>query len=83
MVKCFVLKCKECGRERPYPAPKGISMMVKLRLEMGLKEHYVYMHPHKEPPNLRDVDIIELDVDDKLVKDIEGRKREAKWIIMV
>jgi len=82
MVNCVVLKCPECGKERPYPTKRtrieeGIPL---IRLKEGVTMHYVQSHPNLEPPIDRIVQSQKvMDVDEDLVDKIENTEKWKKW----
>lgn len=82
MVNCVVLKCPECGKERPYPTERARieEGIPRIRLEQGITLHYKLFHPNLEPP----MDIIIqnqkiIDVDKDLVDKVENAENWRKW----
>jgi len=90
VVWCVVLECPRCGKQRPYPIPESIKRvgdikknpLLKLRLSIGFREHYVYCGG-EAPSNEVAEEVIEnaklMHVSERIVSDVERRDREAKW----
>lgn len=78
MVNCVVLKCPECGKERPYPTERthietGIPL---IRLKEGIIMHYTQSHPNLEPPMDKIIQNQKvIDVGEDIVDRVEKMKR--------
>jgi len=73
MVKCVVLKCPTCGKERPYPGdPRAEAPLAAVRLKQGFFMHHVLAHD--EEPSAELIEEVlrnarkEMEVNDKLIK---------------
>ncbi len=85
MVNCIVLKCPECGKERPYPTKrtKIDGRIPKIRLEYGIIGHYNKAHPNSTLTDSTIEQIIRsqkaIDVDPALANRIEKSENWVKW----
>ncbi len=73
MVKCVVLKCPICGKERPYFGdPRAEAPLTSVRLKQGFFMHHVLAHG--EEPSAELIEEVfgnarkELEVNDELIK---------------
>jgi len=84
MVNCIVLKCPECGKERPYRTKrtKIESGGTKIKLAYGIIKHYEKAH-HSIPTDSAIEQVIHsqksIDVDLALVNRIEKPENWSKW----
>ena len=82
MVNCVVLKCPECGKERPYPTKKIKieSGPPLIRLKYGIIMHYMQSHQNLEPPIDKIIQSQKaIEVDKDLIDKIEDKENWRKW----